>query len=52
MLHPVINNIGVERQNEVVKEEKRLSFDNRPYGNFLTYISEGLLPNIPTITGL
>jgi hypothetical protein len=24
MLHPVINQIGVDTQNEVVKEEKRL----------------------------
>jgi len=52
MLHPVINNIGVERQNEVVKEEKRLSFDNRPYGNFLTYISEGLFAKHPYHNGV
>ncbi|WP_299435177.1 pitrilysin family protein [uncultured Aquimarina sp.] len=32
MLHPVINKIGVDTQNEVVKEEKRQSYDNRPYG--------------------
>ncbi len=35
MLHPVINEIGVHTQNEVVKEEKRQSFDNRPYGNLV-----------------
>ncbi len=35
MLHPVINEIGVRTQNEVVKEEKRQSFDNRPYGNLV-----------------
>lgn len=35
MLHPVINEIGVRTQNEVVKEEKRQSFDNRPYGNLI-----------------
>ncbi len=35
MLHPVINEIGVQTQNEVVKEEKRQSFDNRPYGNLI-----------------
>jgi zinc protease len=29
MLHPVINQIGVDTQNEVVKEEKRLSVDNQ-----------------------
>ena len=35
MLHPVINQIGVKTQNEVVKEEKRMRVDNQPYGNFL-----------------
>ena len=34
MMHPVINQIGVKTQNEVVKEEKRQSLDNRPYGQF------------------
>ena len=34
MLHPVINEIGVKTQNEVVKEEKRLRIDNQPYGHF------------------
>jgi len=28
LLHPVINQIGVDTQNEVVKEEKRLRVDN------------------------
>jgi predicted Zn-dependent peptidase len=42
MMHPVINKIGVDTQNEVVKEEKRTSFDNRPYGNFLTVVKENL----------
>ncbi len=32
MLHPVINQIGVDTQNEVVKEEKRSRIDNAPYG--------------------
>jgi zinc protease len=35
MLHPVINDVGVKTQNEVVKEEKRMRIDNQPYGNFL-----------------
>jgi predicted Zn-dependent peptidase len=38
MYHPVINQIGVKTQNEVVKEEKRLRVDNQPYGNFLTEV--------------
>ncbi|MEJ7626771.1 MAG: pitrilysin family protein [Ferruginibacter sp.] len=42
MLHPVINEIGVKTQNEVVKEEKRLRVDNSPYGNFLAEIMKRL----------
>lgn len=42
MMHPVINKIGVATQNEVVKEEKRTSFDNRPYGNILTVVKENM----------
>ena len=34
MLHPVINQIGVDTQNEVVKEEKRMRYDNSPYGKW------------------
>lgn len=52
MLHPVINEIGVKTQNEVVKEEKRQSLDNRPYGNLITYISEGLFPTHPYHNGV
>jgi predicted Zn-dependent peptidase len=42
MLHPIINQIGVNTQNEVVKEEKRTNFDNRPYGNILTVVKENI----------
>jgi len=35
MFHPVINEIGVETQNEVVKEEKRSRIDNAPYGKII-----------------
>ena len=42
MLHPVINQIGVDTQNEVVKEEKRSSYDNQPYRQFVFAISENL----------
>ena len=34
MLHPVIDKIGVNTQNEVVKEEKRMRYDNSPYGKW------------------
>lgn len=38
MRHPVINQIGVDTQKEVVKEEKRLRMDNQPYGNIFNTI--------------
>lgn len=42
MLHPIINQVGVDTQNEVVKEEKRTNYDNRPYGNILTVVKENM----------
>lgn len=42
LLHPVINQIGVDTQNEVVKEEKRLRVDNQPYGNILAEVKKRL----------
>ncbi len=42
MLHPIINQIGVNTQNEVVKEEKRLRVDNQPYGNVLKAVKENM----------
>ena len=47
MFHPVINEIGVKTQNEVVKEEKRLRVDNQPYGNFLTEVTKRLFVKHP-----
>jgi predicted Zn-dependent peptidase len=41
MLHPVIDEKGVETQNEVVKEEKRQRYD-APYGKLLEVIGENL----------
>lgn len=38
MLHPVINEEGVQTQNEVVKEEKRQRIDNQPYGHLVEAI--------------
>ncbi|WP_124979016.1 insulinase family protein [Nonlabens xiamenensis] len=32
MMHPKIEQVGVDTQNEVVKEEKRQRIDNAPYG--------------------
>ena len=35
MMHPIINEVGVKTQNEVVKEEKRMRIDNQPYGHLV-----------------
>ncbi|WP_347173309.1 M16 family metallopeptidase [Polaribacter uvawellassae] len=35
LLHPVIDQKGVDTQNEVIKEEKRTRMDNAPYGKFI-----------------
>ena len=35
MLHPIIEQVGVDTQNEVVKEEKRQRIDNAPYGKII-----------------
>lgn len=47
MLHPVINQKGVDTQNEVVKEEKRLRVDNRPYGKILEIIQKSMFKKHP-----
>lgn len=44
MRHPVINEIGVETQNGVIKEERRQTQDNRPYGNLISQVTENLFP--------
>ena len=47
LLHPVINQDGVDTQNEVVKEEKRLRVDNSPYGRFLEVIKVNMFKKHP-----
>jgi zinc protease len=47
MLHPVINQIGVDTQNEVVKEEKRQNVDTRPYGNVIKAVKEKMFVKHP-----
>jgi len=47
MFHPVINQIGVDTQREVVKEEKRQSYDNRPYGQLLFAVKQNMFFNHP-----
>jgi len=41
MLHPVIDQVGVDTQNEVVKEEKRQRYD-APYGGIIEAIGSNL----------
>jgi len=52
MMHPVINDIGVKTQDEVVKEERRQSFDNRPYGNFINVVARDLFASHPYHNGV
>ena len=47
LMHPVIDQIGVETQNEVVKEEKRLRVDNSPYGHLFEQILQSLFKKHP-----
>ena len=47
LMHPVIDQKGVDTQNEVVKEEKRLRIDNQPYGNIFKSIKQNLFKNHP-----
>jgi len=47
MMHPIINQIGVDTQNEVVKEEKRLRVDNQPYGSLIAEVKKNMYVNHP-----
>ncbi|KUF38592.1 peptidase M16 [Myroides marinus] len=47
LMHPIINQIGVTTQNEVVKEEKRLRMDNQPYGQVFTEVKKNLFTKHP-----
>jgi len=47
LMHPVINQIGVDTQNEVVKEEKRLRIDNQPYGNLMAAVKKNMFKEHP-----
>jgi len=47
MLHPVIDQVGVDTQNEVVKEEKRLRVDNQPYGSFMAEVKKLIFTKHP-----
>jgi len=47
LLHPVINQIGVDTQKEVVQEERRLSVDNAPYGQLIENMFKNMFVNHP-----
>ncbi|WP_373058500.1 M16 family metallopeptidase [Zunongwangia sp. H14] len=47
MMHPIIKQEGVDTQNEVVKEERRMRYDNSPYGNLLQSVSSNLFEKHP-----
>lgn len=47
MLHPIINQIGVDTQNGVIKEEKKLVMDNRPYGNVIAQVKKNIFIKHP-----
>tara|TARA_B100000767_G_scaffold269629_1_gene291754 strand:- start:7605 stop:8915 length:1311 start_codon:yes stop_codon:yes gene_type:complete len=46
MLHPIINQIGVNTQKEVIKEEKKVD-EESPYGKVLDVVKENLFINHP-----
>ncbi|CAL2090038.1 pitrilysin family protein [Tenacibaculum sp. 190524A02b] len=47
LLHPIIKQEGVDTQNEVVKEEKRLRVDNQPYSRFLENVKKNMFKKHP-----
>jgi predicted Zn-dependent peptidase len=47
LLHPVINQIGVDTQKEVVQEERRLRVDNAPYGRLIENMFKNMFVNHP-----
>lgn len=47
LLYPIIGQDGVDTQNEVVKEEKRLRVDNQPYSRFLENVKKNMFKKHP-----
>lgn len=47
MLHAKVDNVGIETQRSVVKEEKRQRIDNQPYATFFTELFKRLFPSHP-----
>jgi len=44
MLHAKVDSVGIETQRSVVKEEKRQTEDNRPYGSLFTELLKRIFP--------
>lgn len=47
LLHAKVEDIGIETQREVVKEEKRQRVDNQPYGSFMAEAFDRLFEKHP-----
>ncbi|HEA29826.1 MAG TPA: insulinase family protein [Leeuwenhoekiella sp.] len=47
MMHPIIGQEGVDTQNEVVKEERRMRYENSPYGQVINAVSENVFKKHP-----
>ena len=47
LMHPIIGQVGVDTQKEVVQEERRLRVDNSPYGAFFEQICKHLFIKHP-----
>ncbi|KPM32864.1 Peptidase M16 domain protein [Croceitalea dokdonensis DOKDO 023] len=47
LMHPIINQIGVDTQKEVVQEERRLRVDNQPYGRWQEQMFKNLFSKHP-----
>jgi predicted Zn-dependent peptidase len=47
MMHAKIDEIGVETQRKVVKEEKRMRYDNQPYGSLFEELSKLVFAGTP-----
>lgn len=47
MLHAKVDNVGIETQRSVVKEEKRQRVDNQPYASFITEVFKRMFTEHP-----
>jgi len=47
MMHSKIDDVGVETQRKVVKEEKRMRYDNQPYGSLFEELAQLVFVGTP-----